>query len=221
MDILEIDAVSFAGRVAHVAAAELAGLMKFGEVRPFPTWFALGEIAEDHDVTADIEAMANYVSRRLCIGETLYRSRNAGDWEGEDPAIKMAYDLFASTAASVVSKLLSAQAHAEKALELATRPPAAAIDVEDTIFEKEESLGTMRPEAVASQAQVANYDALQKADRKAKRAAAAAAKAAAERDALAAAAPPGTPAPLSVGESPPAAPVNRGGRGNRKQRRSS
>ncbi|MBZ9856746.1 hypothetical protein LB566_23420 [Mesorhizobium sp. CA13] len=227
MDILEIDAVSFAGRVAHVAAAELAGLLKFGEVRPFPTWFAVGDIAEDHDVTADIEAMAAYVSRRLCIGETLYRSRNAADWGGEDPAIKMAYDLFASTAASVVSKLLTAQAQAEKALELETRPPAAAIALEDTIFETEESLHTLRPEAVQAQKQVAAYDQAQKADRKAKREAKALADAAkrATRPQSGAVTVTrrvgemkGTPAPMSIGEAPPAAPVNRGGRGNRKRR---
>ncbi|TPM06774.1 MULTISPECIES: hypothetical protein [unclassified Mesorhizobium] len=222
MDILEIDAVSFAGRVAHVAAAELAGLLVFGEVRPLPTWFAAGtDLAEGYDVTTDIEAMAVYVSRRLCIGETLYRSRSATDWEDVDPAIKMAFDLFASTTASVVSKLLASQEQAEKDLELATRPPAPAIAVEDTIYETEESLHTLRPEAVQAQKQIAHYDQAQKADRKAKREAKALADAAkrATRSSTSATKHVGDkPAPMSVGEAPPAAPVNRGGRGHKKQR---
>ncbi|TGS86715.1 hypothetical protein EN817_17590 [Mesorhizobium sp. M3A.F.Ca.ET.174.01.1.1] len=220
MDILEINAVSFAGRVAHVAAAELAGLLKFGEVKPLPTWFTHDELEQGIDVTPEIEDMTAYVAKRSCGGETLYLHRNVGDWNAEDPAIKMAFDLFASTAGSIVARIVEAQNSAEKALELATRPAPAAIDVEDTIYEKEESLHAQRPEAVAAQEQIASYDQAQKAERKAKREAkrlAEAAKRATRSSGSGAAKPPAKPAPMSIGEAPATPPVNRGGRGNRKR----
>ncbi|RUW39145.1 hypothetical protein EN739_24400 [Mesorhizobium sp. M2A.F.Ca.ET.017.03.2.1] len=219
MDILEINAVSFAGRVAHVAAAELAGLLQFGEVKPVPTWFTHDELEQGINLTSQVEDMTAYVAKRGCGGETLYLHRNVGDWNAEDPAIKMAFDLFASTAGSVVARIVEAQNAAEKALELATRPAPAAIDVEDTIFEKEESLGTQRPEAVAAQKGIADYDKAQEADRKAKAEAKRLADAAkrATRSTGSGAKPPAKPAPMSIGETPAAPPVNRGGRGNRKR----
>jgi hypothetical protein len=217
MDILDIDAASFAGRVAHVAAAELYGLLRYGEGRPVANWFDLSGVElTDERIDADVETMTAYVVKRQCVGETLYRFMQAGgDWPAELAERRMAFELFTSTVISVGGRLVAAQKTAEAALELATRPAAKAVDIEDTIFEKEESLHTVRPEAMASQEQIANYQALAKADRKAKRAAKAAADAALERDALAAATR-GRPPPLSIGEAPAAAPVNRGGRGKKK-----
>lgn len=222
MDILDIDALSFAGRTAHVASAEIYGMLEHGEVRPIVDWFSpSGSELEPELVEGSIAAMAGYVLHRRCSGETLFHFAQPGqDWPGQSYARRTAYDLFAATIASVGSKLLDEQRKAEEALELATRPTSTVL-LEDTIFEPEEGLGTQRPEAVAAQKGIADYDQLRKAEARARRKAAdaqrRAAKAAQERDKLSAdLAAAGQPAPMSIGEAPPAAPVNKGGRGRKK-----
>lgn len=228
MDILEIDAVNFAGRVAHVAAAELYGLLLHGEVKPEPCWFMVDDI-EAEEIDQKIDAMAAYVAKRRCAGEQLFRAHTRScPWEEENPWRHAAFDLFSSTVTIVAAQLLKRQAQAERALDLATRPTPAPVKLEDTIFEPEEGLGKLRPEAVDAQAQIATYDQAQ-----------AAAKA--EPEAGARETPPDqmpaetAPAverrakpkqksgqtiaePMSVGEAPATPPVNRGGRGNKKNR---
>lgn len=218
MDILDIDAVNFAGRVGHVAAAELAGLLTHGEISPMQDWFLREPATEEADLGAAVDQMAGYVVRRLCTGETLFRHLDVGEWDEAPLALRAAFEVFASTVASVGSKLLQDQRAAEAAMELATRPSPKPVAVEDTIFEKEESLGAMRPEAQASAVQVAERDRQLKAEARARRKAEQAAKkaeAARETDAKATAS--SVPAvPMSVGEAPAKPPVNRGGRGKKK-----
>lgn len=219
MEILDINAVNFAGRVAHVAAAELYGLLVHGEIRPIANWFDARVELDDQALTDRVDAMAVYVAKRAPAGETLFRASRGADWTGQDEAVRLAYDLFASTVADVAGQLAKAQAAAEHALELATRPAAAPVKLEDTIFEPEESLGTLRPEAVAAAAQIAEHDKAVKAEARARRKARDAAARAEKAKAAHAAAQAklqAAPTPLSVGEAPPAPPVNRGGRGRKK-----
>ncbi len=243
MDILDIDAVNFAGRVGHVAAAEICGLLTSGEISPIGDWFLREPAEPGTDLQPQLDQMAAYVVRRQCGGETLFRHLDIGEWDEAPPPTAMAFKVFASTTYSVADKLLRDQVDAEQALELATRPTPAPAALEDTIFKPVDGLGALRPEAELSAKQVAERDRLLKAEARARRKAeeAAAKKAKADADleaaqqataairaatgapisivegdgAAAALEAQGRPA-LSVGEAPPARPVNRGGRGNKK-----
>lgn len=234
MNILEIDAINFSGRVGHVAAAELTGLLVHGDVQPEASWFT-GEIGApaSEAITEEIDRMAQYVAGRLCSGETVYRAFQGNDWSKREPWLRMAYDLFASTVSSIASKLLADQRAAERAIamekERAARPR---LKLEDSIFEPEESLGAMRPEALEAQKL---YAELKKAKAKQERLqrkleaararqetaadhmsklAAEAEQAQAEVERIASSLP---PAPMSIGEAPASPPVNRGGRGRKKR----
>lgn len=227
MNILEIDAVNFAGRVGHVAAAELAGLLNHGEVRPEVGWFA-GELGAEAGAALGerIDGMAGYVLQRQCSGETLYRAHGgAMEWQACSPWMWHCYDLFVVTVLAVGSRLLAEQRWMEAAHRQAAQANAP-LKLEDSIFEREESLGTLRPEAVAAAAQMAAHEAaskaeartrrrLQEARRRAERAAASVAEAE-QAHGAAAAELSSTPAPMSVGEAPAKPPVNRGGRGRKK-----
>lgn len=73
MDILDIDAISFAARTAQVAAAELYGLLAHGAARPIVNWYdGSGVELSDAKIEDDVGAMAAYVAKRKCTGETLY-----------------------------------------------------------------------------------------------------------------------------------------------------
>lgn len=212
MDIIEIDAVNFAGRVAHVAAAELAGLLAHGEVAPIAAWFAGGVSFEaDADMSAEVDGMAAYVVQRQAGGEQLYRFRGAGAWPDEAPEIRAAFDLFSSTVRTVAAQITERQRAAERALDLATRPAPAPVKLEDTIFETEDSLGKLRPEAVDARTQIAAYDRAQ-ADARAE-----AGVGALETPSEGTTQEARRAQPMSIGEAPPAPPVNRGGRGRRKE----
>jgi hypothetical protein len=235
MDILEIDAVSFAARTAQVAAAELYGLLAHGVTTGIVNWYdGSGTELGDEKIEDDVAAMAAYTAKRKCAGETLFiwnfqNGRAAGDtgrqiFAEQSFARRLAYDLFASTMVNVAWKILDAQQAREAVLRQAQDEAARAaqkVKLEDTIFEPEEGLGTLRPEAQEAASQVAAYDHAQADERRRKRAeqkdreeqenAAAAAAAAKGRQRA-------RPAPMSAGEAPPAAPVNRGGRGNKKSK---
>lgn len=216
MDILEIDAVNFAGRVAHVAAAELFGLLEHGEVRPVDGWLVAGEAVDPDTLSATIDKMAGYVAQRAPVGETLYRAfrpLGGAPWDVQTLAVQSAFELFAVTSARVSSRLLQLQAEEEQRLAASRMAQGRPVDVEDTIFEQEESLHTMRPEALEAAKKIADYDQAQKEERRARRKAAAAKKKAESQ----AAETPATPAAIPpIGEAPQSKPVNRGGRGNRK-----
>lgn len=220
MNILEIDAGNFAGRVAHVAAAELAGLLNHGDIRPEVGWFA-GELgAEAGEALGErIDTMAEYALKRLCSGETLYRAHGGTTpWGNLEPWVRDCYDLFAVTVAGIGSKLLVRQQNAERQRAVETFSKAIATPLEDTIFEKEEGLGAQRPEAKEAQKLIAQADQAKKREARAKRKA----QEAQERQAKAAGKaadkpdPSTPPAPMSAGEPPAKPPVNRGGRGRRK-----
>lgn len=234
MNILEIDAINFAGRVGHVGAAELTGLLVHGDVQPEAAWFT-GEVGAQASeaITEQIDRMAQYVAGRGCSGETLYRAFRGNDWDKREPWLRMAYDLFASTVSSIAAKLLADQRAAEQSIAReAERAAQPALKLEDSILEPEESLGAMRPEAIEAQKQYAALKKAQAAQARLQRKLEAArerqekvasdvskiaaeaeqAKQAAER--IAASLP---PTPMSIGEAPASPPVNRGGRGRKKR----
>lgn len=225
MDILAIDAASFAARTAHVAASELYGLLLDANGAAIDHWYDdRAEKKSGEEIAEDVAAMADYVMRRMCSGETLFLrnqvegSAAVGAFLDQPFERQQAYSLFATVMTSVGSTLLAEQVRAEHDLDLATRPDPAKIALEDTIFEPVEGLGTMRPEAVAAQQLIADHDQAVKVERRAKRKAAEAQR----KSAKAGDAPktdkgnPASPAPMSVGEAPLAPPINRGGRGRKK-----
>lgn len=223
MDILEIDAVNFAGRVAHVAAAELCGLLATGEILPDPLWFSPGVPVDEPALSQAIDDMAAYVHRHLCTGETLYREFRGPDWGGQSSLTRMCYDLFASTVASVSTKLLAVQKNAER--QAAAPPPPPPVQIEDTIFEPVGSLGELRPEAVEAarlQASARNAaideppTAPEPSDNQGAKIVEEAVPS--RIDATAAeAAEIGNVNVMSIGEPPAKPPVFRGGRGHRKR----
>ena len=221
MDILEIDVSSYAGRVGHVAASEIAGLMKHGEPQPIEGWLYGGkiELAEGTDISPVIEQMADYVLARPTglPGETLYRRFVGPDWPSQDLPTRLAFNAFASTVSELGTALELLQF--EKNQELARPPAGAAPKIEDTIFEKTGSLGDMRPEAQEAAKLIAEHDAAVRAEKKRKAEERKAAKEAERAAAAAEAAKKGSkkPAPMSAGEAPATPPVNRGGRGNKKR----
>lgn len=218
MDILEIDVTSFAARVGHVAAADIAGLIEHGDIAPDPAWYAgdlaLKPLEPGRELAADLEAMAAYVLARDVAAETLFRwnvdqGRAAGDWAAMPLYARAAYGLFLVAAREAGRLLGEAQRLAEEAQDAAARPSPPAPKLEDTIFEPIGSLGELRPEAIEAQRLAAGRQ---------DQAAAQSGEAADTGDAP----PAGDPragesgAPMSVGEAPASPPVNKGGRGRRK-----
>lgn len=222
MDIIEIHAPSFAARVAQVAAAELCGLLSFGEPVPVIHWYdPAGGTRSPEQAAADIERLADYVcTRDVLLGEQLYRwAIGAGiiaappdGWAALPLPTSSAFVQFVATCRGVYRHLDTLQQSAFGRLERETAPPPPALRREDSIFEEVESLGTLRPEAVAAMPMIAGYD---KAQREALELEREQKRAAREQEKAAKAA--ARPAPLSVGEAPARPPVNRGGRGRKKR----
>lgn len=244
LNILDIDAVSFAARVAQVAAAEICGLLTAGEPIAVPDWYKTEDSERDQEkIAADIEAMAAYVVTRGSFGEQLWRWNTSQkrtpkepDWTGVELADRIAYDLFCTTMRQVHRAIVEAQAKAQRTAEEAARAPAPGLKREDSIFEEETGLGEQRPEAVEAARFTAErkqaekeaarlkrrLEAARKRQEKAKAAAeAAAAELAGQQQAMAAMSAGAPAATIPIGEAPPAPPVNRGGRGKRKGKNSS
>lgn len=152
--ILDIDVTSYAARVAHVAAAEFAGLIR-GSYKP--NWAGL-DVPDPDAMEQAIGRLAGYIVGRGCdSGERLYLwARGEGLIAPEKPRrfveadmdAREAFDLFVATFRHVHGRLKTAQLAADAEAEIATRPPAAKPKIEDTIYAPVEPLSTMRPEAV-------------------------------------------------------------------------
>ncbi|CAN7375385.1 hypothetical protein LJR231_002254 [Phyllobacterium sp. LjRoot231] len=159
MDILEIDAASFAGRVAHVAASELHGLVSWGKTGGIINWYDRGgsELPPEQ-INLDIDAAADYVTTKHCSGEQLWHKmlleKRASPTKPHQIAftdlpfsVQLAYNIFAQVCDMAHARIQTEQNRAENELELATRPDVP-LKLEDSIFEPEEHMGTLRPEAV-------------------------------------------------------------------------
>lgn len=240
MDIAQIHVGSYATRIAQVASSELAAWLQedIDLVVPLETWFdpsrpnPLDADGEDHEAAERqriLEAMGEYVcARRIEVGETLYRHavgqglvRDQGSWASLPFSQRQPWETFVSTCRAVYADLIAAQLATVDARRQALAE-APALKREDSIFEEEESLGTLIPEAVAalklspsyqrthdSQLQaarqrIADVIAFKGADLK-------------KFDHDGDGRPGGSkPRALSAGEAPARAPVNRGGRGRKK-----
>jgi hypothetical protein len=177
MDITTIDVASYATRVAQVAAAELYGLLNApddGSAWQAPAnWFHPStDLAADGALTIineRIEQLGQYVvANQVEQGERLYRwagSRGLlpmGDWAQLDFAGRQAFEIFVDTCRHTYGGLAVAQKALEAARAAAgVRPVKVAI--EDTIFEEEESIWAMHPEALAAGPLMARYDREQEA----------------------------------------------------------
>jgi hypothetical protein len=159
MNILDIDAASFAGRVAHVAASELHGLVSRGRPGGIINWYDRGgsELPPEQ-INLDIDAAADYVTTKHCSGEQLWHKmlleRRAAPNRKDQTAfadlpfsVQLAYNIFAQVCDLAHSRIQAEQNRAENDLDLATQPEVR-LKLEDSIFEPEEDMGTLRPEAV-------------------------------------------------------------------------
>lgn len=248
MDITLIDAVSYATRVGNVAAGELYTLLTLEAPDfegPSYNWFnpslppGYGTGGKAADEVVDLHLKVAELGQYVCLnlvdqGERLYRWGSskgivpAGEWAELDVAGKQAFEAFCDTVRhTYVSLSIAQQAQANARVAAGVRPPEKPA-IEDTIFEKEESIHTLRPEAIAAAPLQAR---LQRETEEAEKRAAAEKAAQDEADAAAAekqrradkaaatraAKRANKPAPLSAGETVVAPPINKGGRGKKKQ----
>lgn len=232
MNITDFDAESFATRTAQVAAAEIYGLLATGEPVPVINWYDAALISNktDGQVADDVERLGAYVcGGQVDQGERLWRwaleqrmihvdDRNMAN---QPFALRMAYGLFVSVCRQTHAAIATVQLDAEQQIKASVPQPG--LKREDSIFEEEESLGTLRPESIAAGPLVAAYDQGKREEHEQLRLQrleetrlqdienerlAKEAKAKARRQPK--------PAPISIGEAPASPPVNRGGRGNKK-----
>lgn len=260
MDITQIDAASFATRTAQVATAELYSLLSSENdfSPPKPNWFNASLPADskdprehvDRQVALDglIERLGGYVcSHQVDQGERLYRWGvmegivPRADWSAQPFELRQAFETFADTCRNTFMAISVAQLAIEEARTAAGIVPVG-LKREDSIFADDgDTLGTLRPEAIAAGPLIGRYTRERAAEeariREQKRIddAAAAVAAEADRQKFNGADPeafdhdgdkkPGgsrkgprraKPAPKTVGEAPVRPPVNRGGRGRRK-----
>lgn len=242
MDITLIDAVSYATRVGNVAAAELYGLLADGE-GPAINWFNPTSQLVDAELEEKwIEWLGDQVAelgQYVCInlveqGERLYRWGGSKgivptvDWVLLDVADKQAFEAFVDTVRhTFIGLSIAQQAQANARAAAGVRPPEKPA-LEDTIFEKEESIHTLRPEAIAAAPLQARLQretedaekrvAAEKAAQDEADAAAAEKKRRADKAAATRAANRASkPAPMSAGETVVAPAPNRGGRAKTKQ----
>lgn len=238
MDLNSIEATSVAIRAGQVAAAELMNLLTREDdepPRPIEDWFGPGQepdasLQQDVGRTLEritrlgeiVDKLGGYVchSADAVSGERLYRWAvhedlvRRGEWGDLPFGQRQAYDLFALVTRSAHVPLKAEQ---DRLAAIGAEPPKQlGLALEDSIFEPEESLGKLRPEAVAAAPMIDRYyreTAARRAQEKATKDAARKAKELPPGEWAPKATPKPSGAPLSVGEAahtPPA--PNRGGR---------
>lgn len=227
MDILKIDPVSYATRVAHMAAGEMYGLLSDKTEAPaLEAWYRPGApTLETHEIASQVLAMGGYVAAQTVTqGERLYRwAVMRGfippgiDWSALQLADRLAFEVFVDTARNAFGGLAIEQKAVTDAQAAAGIAPAV-LKREDSIFDEQEPIGTLRPEAVAAGPMLERYQrARERADMETRQAAEAERKKQERKDAAAArkaAARPMTA--LSAGETLVAQQPNKGGRGKTK-----
>lgn len=147
-----------AGAVAHLAAARLYALMTSDAEEPGVDfgWFDRAGIfaAEGADVSsaaaAHITGLASYVrTRQVQSAEQLYLHSGGRNWHGESAPYCQALDLFRVTVLSAASGMETRRAALNDADAYARQAAAfVPLKLEDSIFEPEESMGTMLPHAL-------------------------------------------------------------------------
>lgn len=214
LPLTDIDAVAFAAASGHVAAARLMGMLGGTEFDEF--WFDRGdqhehapEAGHREIVDAVVNDLAGYVCRRSASGEQLWIKAADFDlgpstpWAGLPVETRIVWHLFAQTCLLVHRQLAEAQARiaASQAAEHAAPAP---LTLQDSIFDPGPSMGDLVDGWAEEQKRVAAAEAEAKAQKRKtktrggrKRSGPSASK-------------------MTVGETMPAKPVNKGGRGRRK-----
>lgn len=170
-----------------------------------PIAWELGELAAQRGVPNG-EALWRYAAAR---GFTDTRA-----WSMELPQRKAAYQLFLVSFSEAFRLLMLLQG-GEIARNIQTTP-AAALRLEDSIFEPDEPLSTLRPEAIEAARFTAEVRNNFEGNSSRAQNAANCAPADKPDEAFWAAQHAAARQPLSIGEGPVRPPVNRGGRGHRK-----
>lgn len=202
MNILEIDCVSFATRVAHVAAGELYALLAYdGKAERIDNWFDVaGNELTPEEMEAVVSDLGAYVSARGVVeGERLWNhlaglSQTDTGWRDLRLAQRQAFGLFVTVCRRTHLNLIALQEAAETADAAAAQRPAP-LKLEDSIFEPVGGLGELRKESIGAAVQIARGEEKERAAKE--KAAEAAKKTAAEQKARA-----GKGKTLSAGEKP-------------------
>jgi len=211
--ITAIDAPSFAARTAHVAAAELYGLMTSEDGAPNQDW-----LASRGNLEGELEALAKaLIEDDVTNPETMWLHgvgaglvrREARDYRELPFARRMAWQTFTRLCGDTWRTIVSVQ-DAIRAEAVANAAVFAPLAKEDSILEEHEPLDTPIEGVKEYQAQQARIREQQGATFNG------ADPAAFDHDGDGK---PGGSKPLSIGETPAQPPVNRGGRGKAKTAR--
>lgn len=148
-DILDIDAPSFAARTAHVAAAELYGLLS-GREEPAHDWLGTRANVPMSGATSALSLFM--IAQKVNQPETLWREassrgylvREARTFGELPPARRLAYEVFTRTLGQTHGAIHALQ-EAQR-LAIAARQQAAAaapLKVADSILEEHEPIGAL------------------------------------------------------------------------------
>lgn len=217
IDISSIDAIEFAAATAHMTAARLFALLRYGGAIEMAHQWYLSDVNEAGaidqlglDIRGQVMGLAAYVcEKRVTLAEQLYLYarinlgiRHGADSFQEEPFdVKHAWGLFQETCLSVYSGIVREQKRLEHAVALEQHKPAP-LAREDSIFEDVDQIGDLVPGAAEASQQIRQVQIDQ-----AKRAQAAKLEAAAADN----------PGVMSAGETVAKPPVNKGGRGRKKK----
>jgi|GEM_PF-5457190 hypothetical protein len=242
MDITKIHTADYATRIGQTAAAEVAGLLAgpddaddAGMVTPLEIWFdptrpnyaprkqAARYADEMLERMVILERLGAYVcQRQVHSGEQLFRYAigeglvpNA-NWDTLSFEQRQPWEIFAHCCLQSFQALRTAQLAIIDARKAVNAAAPAGLKREDSIFEEEDDMFALRPEAVEYLRNLPAYHRGRAEE--ARRLAATAAVDQPQDDPKPAGKPRGgkRPAALSAGEAPARPPVNKGGRGNKK-----
>lgn len=185
MNIIEIHAASFATRIGHVAAAEIAGLLLgnpelpaesldnwFDPTRPNP--MEPETYAAEENARAEIlDKLGEYVCKhQVEAGERLYRFATGqrvvvaiGEWAFLSFEQRQPWETFTSTCRQAFNDLKAAQLAIIDARRAAAVQAPAGLKREDSIFEEVEDTFALRPEAVEALKLTAIYQRGQDAEK--------------------------------------------------------
>jgi hypothetical protein len=147
MDILAIDAVSYATAVGQAAAMRLASAMTDGEVAP-ECWYNGGFGEPEASAEEAVQKLGDYCCNYHAtpVGEQLYRKAgelrlhglDVNDWAGQPVWMHVAYRVFAAATVAAFSELSVAQSDARQKEDHARQAALAVAPapVEDTVMEQ-------------------------------------------------------------------------------------
>lgn len=192
MDITKLHTVSFAARIGQVAASEITGLLQSPEgevwtVEDCQNWF---DRTLDLDAAGDVvEQLGEYVCQhQVEEGERLFRHATntrlvapIGDWAGMSFEQRFPWESFVDACRQAFNALKAAQLAIIDARKAAEPVAPATLAREDSIFEEEDDMFALRPEAVEALKLTGIYERGQIAEKE-RLAAAAEAQEAADRE---------------------------------------